>query len=161
MARLVRILLVAIGILAALFIGRLTVLSLRSQPPERIAATAAATAAPQSLESCAGLRNCVSSQAPDAGHRVEPLAVAGTPDRALQEVVEALERLPRVAVVTVHDGYVHAEFRSRLFRFVDDLELLYDSELPGFQVRSASRVGVSDLGANRGHVEALRAALSR
>jgi uncharacterized protein (DUF1499 family) len=61
----------------------------------------------------------------------------------------------RVRVVTATDSYVHAEERSRLLRFVDDLELLLaeDGEL---LVRSASRVGNSDLGVNRRRVERLR-----
>jgi len=53
-------------------------------------------------------------------------------------------------------GYLHAIFVSRLFRFVDDLELRLDEGAGVIQVRSASRVGHSDFGVNRKRVERLR-----
>ena len=56
-----------------------------------------------------------------------------------------VEAMPRLTVVSVSERYMHAEERSRLFGFIDDLELLLveDGELV---VRSASRLGRSDLG---------------
>ena len=60
-------------------------------------------------------------------------------------------------VQTDTGSYLHATFVSRIFRFVDDLELRADGET--IHVRSASRVGYSDLGVNRKRVEALRAKL--
>lgn len=73
----------------------------------------------------------------------------------LRAVVEAI---PRTTIVSETHDYVHAEVRSRLFRFVDDLEILImpDGELV---VRSASRVGSGDLGVNAARVETLRASL--
>lgn len=73
----------------------------------------------------------------------------------LRAVVEAI---PRTRIVTVTDRYIYAEVTSRVFRFVDDLELLIamDGELI---VRSASRVGNGDLGVNAKRVEQLRDAL--
>jgi uncharacterized protein (DUF1499 family) len=52
--------------------------------------------------------------------------------------------------------YLHAEVKSRVFRFVDDLELLLDPASGVVGIRSASRVGYSDLGVNRRRVETLR-----
>ena len=74
---------------------------------------------------------------------------------SLRDVVEAF---PRTTVTTVGDNYLRAEAKSRLFRFIDDLELLVtdDRELI---VRSASRVGRSDMGVNGRRVDQLRAAL--
>lgn len=71
----------------------------------------------------------------------------------------ALEAMPRTVVVTQTVDYLHAESTSRLFRFVDDLELLVtpDRELV---VRSASRVGRSDMGVNARRVDELRSALA-
>lgn len=70
----------------------------------------------------------------------------------LRDIVESM---PRTTIVTRTDNYLHAEVRSRVFRFVDDLELLIagGGELI---VRSASRVGRSDLGVNGRRVERLR-----
>ena len=66
--------------------------------------------------------------------------------------------MPRLTIVSVSERYIHAVERSRLFRFIDDLELLLaeDRELV---VRSASRLGSGDLGVNARRLERLRAAL--
>ena len=54
---------------------------------------------------------------------------------------------------------MYVEFTSRLMRYVDDVEFLYDSASNQTHVRSASRLGYSDLGANRKRIEAIRAQL--
>ena len=64
--------------------------------------------------------------------------------------------MPRVRVVVATESYLRAEITSLVFRFVDDLELLIDQEQGVIHVRSASRVGQYDLGANRRRVEDLQ-----
>jgi len=66
--------------------------------------------------------------------------------------------MSRVRIVTAGETYLHAEFTSAVFRFVDDVEFLLDDAEKVVHVRSASRVGHSDLGVNRKRVEALREA---
>jgi uncharacterized protein (DUF1499 family) len=110
---------------------------------------------------CPASPNCVSSDATDAGHRVEPLAFEGTPAEAWRAARKAVAALPRTRIVTESDTYLHAECRSTVFGFIDDLELHLRPEAGGIAVRSASRVGYSDLGVNRSRVESLRAALAR
>jgi uncharacterized protein (DUF1499 family) len=62
------------------------------------------------------------------------------------------------ATVIRHEGnYLYAECRTKLMRFVDDLELTYDEKAGVLHVRSASRLGRRDFGVNRARVEALRA----
>ncbi len=55
------------------------------------------------------------------------------------------------------EAYWHVEFRSRVFRFVDDVEFLFGPAGRQIHVRSASRVGYSDFGANRRRIEEIRA----
>ena len=102
--------------------------------------------------------NNVSSQADartDPSHYVAPLAFGTTPDRALQALKRSIAAMARAEIVTEHDGYLHAEFTTRLMRFVDDVEFQIDPS--GFiHVRSGSRLGQSDFGVNRARVEALR-----
>src|SRR2546428_8944721 len=75
-----------------------------------------------SLAPCPDKPNCVSSLAPDDGHRVAPFALSGAQGwAALRDAVAAM---PRTAIVEEKPGYLHAECRSRIFRFVDDLELM-------------------------------------
>jgi uncharacterized protein (DUF1499 family) len=61
--------------------------------------------------------------------------------------------MPRSRLVSSRDGYLHAEFRSRLLGFVDDVEFSIDEAEQLIHFRSASRVGYSDLGVNRKRME--------
>lgn len=108
------------------------------------------------LAPCPETPNCVSSLAKDAGHRVEPLPLEGSPEEALARLREIVEAMPGATVDKVGEGRLAARFRSRIFRFVDDLEMAVDEEAGVVHVRSASRVGRSDLGVNRRRVEAIR-----
>jgi uncharacterized protein (DUF1499 family) len=108
------------------------------------------------LQPCPHTANCVSSEASDAN--LEPFRYNGDPKRAWTRSLAAVTALGGRLIET-GDGYARAEFRSRVFRFVDDLELRLDTAHHCVQVRSASRVGHSDLGANRARVARLRARL--
>ena len=111
------------------------------------------------LSACPPSPNCVSSDATDKPHQVAPFSLAMEPAQAWRAVHLAVSRLPRTEIVTDTGQYLHAECRSALFRFVDDLELLLRPEEGTIAVRSASRVGDSDFGVNRGRVETLRRTL--
>ena len=109
------------------------------------------------LRACPTKPNCVCSQDPDEGHLVEPLQIIGDPDEAFAALVGRLKQ--RHELLHLGDDYAHFELVSSVLRFRRDLELLVDREARLIHVRSASRVGHTDLGANRRRVEALRAAL--
>ena len=102
--------------------------------------------------------NCVSSQADpaDAEHYIAPLAFRGD----FSAIEKAVAGMRGATVVRREAGYLYAEYRTPLLRFVDDLELLYDARAGLVHVRSASRLGRRDFGVNRRRVEALRALVS-
>lgn len=108
------------------------------------------------LAPCPETPNCVSSLAEDAVHRVEPLPLDGAPAEALGRLRRIIEEMRGASVDKVGDGRLEARFRSRIFRFVDDLVLAVDETAGVVHVRSASRVGRSDLGVNRKRVEEIR-----
>ncbi len=110
---------------------------------------------------CPASPNCVCSQAADGDHQIPPLAFTGTGTEALESLRGAIQAQPRATVVESKQDYLRAEFRSAIFRFVDDVEFLVDPTAKVIHVRSASRVGYSDLGVNRKRVERLRAAFER
>jgi uncharacterized protein (DUF1499 family) len=64
--------------------------------------------------------------------------------------------MPRTTIIESTDSYLYAEFASQLLGFVDDVEFYLDPAESVIQVRSASRLGQSDLGVNRQRVEAIR-----
>ena len=108
------------------------------------------------LSDCPSTPNCVSSQARDPRHRVAPLRISGPAEEVMNRVSQVVLSLPGARLQIADDTYLRAQVRTPLFRFVDDLELLLDSEAGLLHVRSASRVGGWDLGANRRRVEKLR-----
>ncbi len=75
-------------------------------------------------------------------------------------VREAVESLQGAEIVAFTDDYLHAEMTTPLMRYVDDLELQLMAERGRVAVRSASRRGWWDMGANRERVWELRRALA-
>jgi uncharacterized protein (DUF1499 family) len=115
------------------------------------------------LAPCRPTPNCVASRtdrAADPGHYVAPLAIRGDPEAAWAGLVAAVRAAPRTHIITERPGYLHAEYASRVFGFVDDVELQLDASAKIVHVRSASRIGYSDFGVNRARIEALRTRLA-
>lgn len=110
------------------------------------------------LRPCPPSPNCVCSQDPDAGHAIAPFRFAGPGPAAWDHLQQVIRTLPRTRITEVNDHYLRVEFTTAILRFVDDVEFLLDAPGEVIHVRSASRVGYSDLGANRKRVESLRAA---
>ncbi len=110
------------------------------------------------LQDCPASPNCVCSTATRVEQQIAPLTFSGDPVAALDRLAALLGTFPRTHVVTRTDNYLHATCTSLLFRFVDDLEALVDPAASVIHLRSASRVGYSDLGANRQRIERLRQA---
>jgi uncharacterized protein (DUF1499 family) len=108
------------------------------------------------LAACPDSPNCVSSQSTDPRHAIDPLRYDGTAEKARELLIEAVSGMKRARIVAAEERYIHAEFTSALFRFVDDVEFLLESETKTIHVRSASRVGYSDLAVNRRRVEEIR-----
>lgn len=106
------------------------------------------------LASCPESPNCVSSQASDEAHRVDPLPLKGSPAQTQALLVRLLTDEPRVRLIEQNAHYLRAEFSSQVLRFVDDVEFLIGEQ--AVDVRSASRLGYSDLGINRKRIEHLR-----
>ena len=111
------------------------------------------------LAPCKRTPNCVSSQADphDREHYIAPLTFRGS----MQQLRQAVESMPRSTVVSAERNYLYAEYRTKLMRYVDDLELYYDERAGLVHVRSASRLGRRDFGVNRGRVEELRRLIAR
>jgi len=111
------------------------------------------------LSPCPASPNCVSSQSNDKDQAVEPIPFSGTSAETMADLKKVLSGMPRVKTVTATETYLHAEFTSALFRFVDDVEFLLDNSTRTIHLRSASRVGYSDLGVNRKRIESLTVAM--
>lgn len=113
---------------------------------------------------CPSTPNCVSSQtdaAVDAGHHVPPITLHASAASVWSVLREIVRDWPRLSVVEERPGYLHAECRSRIFGFIDDLELWLDETAGVIHVRSAARLGRRDFGVNRRRVQSLRSQLEQ
>ncbi len=109
------------------------------------------------LADCPDSPNCVCSEQADLPSSIEPLRFRGDGNEAMTSLLAFLQAESRVNVVTIKEGYLHAVYATPLMRYRDDVEFRLDEEAGVIHVRSASRVGRSDMGANRERIESLRA----
>ena len=103
------------------------------------------------LKACPGSPNCVNSQSDDPQSKIAPL-----PGVAISKIKEVVQDMERTKIVEETDNYLYAEFTSKLMGYVDDVEFYLDNSANVVHVRSASRLGQSDLGVNRKRVEEIR-----
>jgi uncharacterized protein (DUF1499 family) len=110
--------------------------------------------------------NSVSSQAglyPDHPQRayatIAPLALNGDGPATIAKIKSIVQATTGAAVVKSEPDYLYAQYTTPLMKYVDDVEFWFDPANSVVQVRSASRIGKSDLGANRKRVETLRTTL--
>ena len=110
------------------------------------------------LRACPGTPNCVSSESTNPLFKIAPLAFSGSPEQAWSDLKTVIGEQGGI----VHDEgkeYLWSTFTVPVFGFIDDVEFRLSASEGVIHVRSASRLGISDLGVNRGRVEQLRTAL--
>lgn len=113
------------------------------------------------LPPCPSTHNCVNSQSLDAKHKIAPLTYDSSPQAALANLKTVIQSFKRTKVITATDNYLYVEFTIPIVGFVDDVEFFLDEDAKVIHVRSASRLGESDLGVNRRRIETIRAKLSQ
>jgi uncharacterized protein (DUF1499 family) len=114
------------------------------------------------LMPCPNTPNCVNSQTAEEKHAISPIHFRGSQKEAQTALLKLLNLWKRTNIIVTEESYIRAEFVSRVFRFVDDVEFYFPStetEETLVHVRSASRVGYSDLGVNRKRIEQIRSKL--
>jgi uncharacterized protein (DUF1499 family) len=111
------------------------------------------------LSSCPASDNCVVSQDGDSKHAIDPIPYHIDRDAARKTLLKVLTVVPRTEVIEQTDNYIHALSKSRIFKFIDDVEFYFPANEPVIHLRSAARLGESDLGVNRRRLEQIRLAL--
>ena len=106
------------------------------------------------LTPCPGTPNCVNSQSNDTQSKINPL-----PPVSISELKKIVDSMERTTIVESSDNYLYAEFKSKLMGYVDDVEFYLDDQKNVIHVRSASRLGKSDLDVNRKRIEEIRSKL--
>ena len=105
---------------------------------------------------CPKTPNCVSSADTNRGHHIRPLRFQGSAKDAQYRLLNILNKFGRSKVITFEENIIQVEFTSSLLGFVDDVEFHFDNFEKIVHVKSASRVGFSDLGVNRRRIENIR-----
>lgn len=114
------------------------------------------------LTECPATPNSVSTQTGSPDHRMTPIPFVGSITDEVEKIKQTVAKsFPRARLIAERDGYLYYEFSSLLFRFIDDVEFLVDDRTREIHFRSASRVGHSDLGANRRRMMQLTEELKR
>jgi len=104
----------------------------------------------RNFATCPESPNCVSTQATSLGQQIKPIQWTESSAEALNLIKRTIDNeFSRATLVVEKSSYLRYEFTSIFFRFVDDVEFMIDEENRMIHLRSASRVGHSDLGVNR------------
>ena len=114
------------------------------------------TKVPDKIKPCPKTPNCVSSVDTDPRHFVHPLQFEGSVNSAHSKMMHILNKLKRVRIVKLDKDFIEAEFKSSGFGFVDDVQFHFDDRMKIIHLRSASRLGYSDLGVNRKRLERVK-----
>jgi uncharacterized protein (DUF1499 family) len=80
---------------------------------------------------------------------------------AKKALISVINSMDRSRIVTDKENYIHAEFTSAFFRFVDDVEFYFDEKDKTIQLKSASRVGYSDFGVNRQRIDTIQSRFAK
>ncbi len=111
---------------------------------------------PPMIEPCPETPNCVSSISNSTVQGIEPFSYEGYDTGiAWKAMLSAIKMEKRVIIIKDTGSYLHAECRT-LLGFVDDVEFMAETRKSLLHVRSASRVGLWDLGVNGRRVDRIR-----
>ena len=105
---------------------------------------------------CPKSPNCVSTQGTDERHRMEPIKYSSTVAEAKGKIKNIITSFKRTKLITETENYLHFEFRTATFKFVDDVEFYFDDSTKLIHFRSAARLGWSDMGVNRKRMGKIR-----
>lgn len=108
------------------------------------------------LAHCPSSPNCVCSCDAGGSHYIAPIAIDGDPDAAWQALRQILADDRSIEITARSEHYIRSESTTRILRFTDDVEFLLERGASRIDMRSASRVGYSDLGKNRKRLEGIR-----
>ncbi len=108
------------------------------------------------LHPCPKTPNCVSTLAFDEKHKIEPISYSGSLKDAKTKILSIINSLKRFKIITNEENYIHIEFRTATFKFIDDVEFLFDDKEKVIHFRSRARMGYSDMGVNRKRMEKIK-----
>ena len=102
------------------------------------------------LTPCSRSHNCVSvlSDPDDERYFISPISYSGTKKQAKEKLEHIIGDHPRTEILTNDKIFIHSVFKTRVFKFEDDVEFLIVETNKLFHFLSASKVGDYDFGTN-------------
>ncbi|MFC4619926.1 DUF1499 domain-containing protein [Camelliibacillus cellulosilyticus] len=114
------------------------------------------------LAPCPKTANCVSTQHNNLNRRMPPIDYDGlTLQEAKETLYNVLKTLPKIDIQKDDGRYIYAEAKTMVFEFFNDVEFYFDESKKEIHFRSASRMGISDFGANKRRMQAITARFLR
>ena len=101
------------------------------------------------LRPCPDRPNCVSTQSERRRHAMTPLPYLQTLEVSREKILSIIKGIKRAKIIKYTETYIHAEFKTSLWHFVDDVEFFLDENARVVHFRSSSRFGYYDFGLNR------------
>ena len=103
---------------------------------------------------CPSSPNCVSSMTEESSHFIEPIRYPNiSAYNAKSTLLEVLNNEEDCKIIKKEERYIHAEFKSKVFRFIDDVEFYFPINEKLIHVKSASRLGYYDFEKNKGRIK--------
>jgi len=109
-----------------------------------------------SLQNCGSKPNCVCSIQNDSVHGIAPFQIRENVNSSMEKLSKIIQSMNGARIISSQEGYLYAEFKTSFFGFIDDVEFHVNESANRIEVRSASRLGYSDLGLNRSRLESIR-----
>lgn len=148
------IILILILILVSFFVVRFIKLGKQSQDMKPTLGLNNGT-----LQGCGEKPNCVSCFAKDNEKQIDPITITHPKIEFITKLKKIISDQPSAKIISETENYLHIEFKSQLFGFIDDVEFHFPEDK--LFMRSASRVGYSDMGQNRKRLEMIREKLTQ
>ncbi len=92
---------------------------------------------------------------------IAPIEINNSGKATLARIKTIIETIPGTRIIEDTPDYLYLQFTTPVLKFVDDAEFWFDTDTNVIHVRSASRLGKSDLGVNRKRIEKIRSALQQ
>ncbi|MCT4782929.1 MULTISPECIES: DUF1499 domain-containing protein [Exiguobacterium] len=109
--------------------------------------------ATKSLKPIKGTPNAVSTQTSNEALKMQPLPYGRDRAETIEAIKMVMGQLPRTELIDETEEALHYVVATKLMKFKDDVEFLFDDETRQIEFRSAARVGQYDFGVNRRRME--------
>ncbi|MGH4123952.1 MAG: DUF1499 domain-containing protein [Clostridium sp.] len=100
--------------------------------------------------------NAVSSETEEKDKKVEALVFKGNLKNSKDMIIKVIENYGNAKIIKKETNYIYAIFTTGIMKYHDDVEFYFDESKKLIQIRSASRIGYSDMGLNRERYNKLR-----